>query len=239
MTVQRDGTLPLYRQLIEELEGRIADGAWLPDDRLPSEGALAAAFGVHRLTVRHALADLARRGMIRTEQGRGSFVGHPVIRYEVGPGHAASFTRAMQAAGRGVELRLLRTVQADDAPAELAALGAVRRDDTLRVVDGIPWSVSSTWLPARRFPDLATHWRGDASLYDVLTQRYGVAMVRRARTFAAALADTADAEHLGVSPGAPVLLVRGLNVDAAGAPVAVVAHRFRGDRVQFTVELGR
>lgn len=237
--VRRDGGLPLYRQLIERLESRIAGGAWQPDERLPSESALATAFGVHRLTVRQALADLAHRGVIRTVRGKGSFVAPPVIRYEVAPGHAASFTRAMAQAGRTVRLRPLSSgAEADpEVAVELATEGPVHRYDTLRLVDETPWSVSSTWLASTRFPGLARHWHGEVSLYDVLAEHYGVRMTRRSRTFAAERAGPGAAEHLGVAPGAPLLLVRGVNVDASGVPVAVVTHRFRSDRVQFTVTL--
>nr|WTB30935.1 phosphonate metabolism transcriptional regulator PhnF [Streptomyces sp. NBC_00830] len=237
--LNRSSPVPLYRQLTDLLEGRIAGGDLSPDDWLPTEGELADTYGVHRLTVRQALADLARRGLISTVHGKGSFVSRPTIRYEVGPGHEASFTRAMRAADRVVELRPLRsgTDTDPDVRAALGTRGQLRRYDALRVVDDVPWSVSTTWLPARRFPGLDRHWRGDTSLYEVLAGHYGVHLVRQSRTFAATAAGALEAEQLMVPLGAPVLLVRGLNVDEEGHPVAVVEHRFRGDRVEFTVEL--
>jgi GntR family phosphonate transport system transcriptional regulator/GntR family transcriptional regulator len=62
-------------------------------------------------------------------------------------------------------------------------------------------------------------------------------MQRANRTFAAGLAEPSEAEHLQVRIGAPMLEMRGLNVDQDANPVASVQHRFRGDRVQFTVDL--
>jgi DNA-binding GntR family transcriptional regulator len=63
-------------------------------------------------------------------------------------------------------------------------------------------------------------------------------MQRANRTFAAGLAEPAEAEALQLRIGAAVLEMRGLNVDQNGKPIALVQHRFRGDRVQFTVDLG-
>jgi GntR family phosphonate transport system transcriptional regulator/GntR family transcriptional regulator len=104
-------------------------------------------------------------------------------------------------------------------------------------VDDQPWSVSVTSINAKRFPGLAEEWTGETSLFDYLLERHGVRMQRAYRTFAAGLAEPAEAEQLQMRAGAPILEMRGLNVDQDGRPVAVVQHRFRGDRVQFTVDL--
>jgi DNA-binding GntR family transcriptional regulator len=104
-------------------------------------------------------------------------------------------------------------------------------------VDDQPWSLSVTSIAAERFPGLARQWNGETSLFDFLLEAHGVRMQRAYRTFAAAQADPTEAEHLQLRTGAAILEMRGLNVDQDGNPVALVEHRFRGDRVQFTVDL--
>jgi len=49
-------------------------GEWKPGDKIPSENELAAAFGVSRVTVRHALQKLTALGLIETRVGEGAFV---------------------------------------------------------------------------------------------------------------------------------------------------------------------
>src|SRR3984957_967527 len=66
--------VPLHRQLFLVLHDEILRGAMAPGDTLPTEQALCDQFGVSRITVRRALADLAEQGYIERRQGVGSFV---------------------------------------------------------------------------------------------------------------------------------------------------------------------
>src|ERR1700744_5260399 len=66
--------VPLHRQLFLVLHDEILRGAMAPGDALPTEQALCDQFGVSRITVRRALADLAEQGYIERRQGVGSFV---------------------------------------------------------------------------------------------------------------------------------------------------------------------
>ena len=237
--LNRYATLPLYRQLSDDLERRLGQ-QYAPGDRLPSEAQLAADYAVNRLTVRQAMADLARRGLVTASRGRGTFVAHPPVRYEISPGRDASFSRAMRARGHDVTLRLLRSGSDEDPEVmrQLQTTRPVRRFHLLRSLDAVPWSLTTTWLSAARFRDLDRHWNGSNSLFEVLERHYGVRTVRASRRFTAIPADAVDAKHLTVSIGAPVLQVRGLNTSEDGDPIAFVEHHFRGDRVQFTVDLG-
>src|ERR1700749_1407279 len=71
--------VPLHRQLFLVLHDEIARGALAPGDALPTEQALCDQFGVSRITVRRALADLAGRGYIERRQGVGSFVSRRAV----------------------------------------------------------------------------------------------------------------------------------------------------------------
>ncbi|MFE1246492.1 GntR family transcriptional regulator [Streptomyces sp. NPDC058735] len=69
-----DPTRAKWVQISAELERRIAAGAYPAGSKLPGILALCAEFGVAQVTARKALADLRERGLIRTENGIGSFV---------------------------------------------------------------------------------------------------------------------------------------------------------------------
>jgi GntR family transcriptional regulator of arabinose operon len=66
--------LPLHEQIAAILKERITGGLWPSGSGLPSEKALCAEFDVSRGTVRQALQTLENEGMLRREQGRGTFV---------------------------------------------------------------------------------------------------------------------------------------------------------------------
>jgi len=236
--INRYADRPVYRQLSDLLEAQLLEQA-SPGDRLPSEAELSQQYDVNRLTVRRALNELSQRGLIETVHGKGSFVAAPVVRYDISAGRDASFTRSMRDLGHQVSIRLLSTEIVRDHPdrAQLRTRGRVLVCRTVRLVDEQPWSVSVTAIGAERFPGLAREWSGDTSLFEFLHDRHGVRMQRAYRTFSCSLADPEEAEHLQMRIGAPILEMRGLNVDKDRTPVAVVSHRFRGDRVQFTVDL--
>lgn len=63
-----------YRQIADFLRAAVQQKAYQPGDRLPSEAALVAHFGVARMTVRHAIRQLRNEGLVRSEHGRGVFV---------------------------------------------------------------------------------------------------------------------------------------------------------------------
>ena len=64
----------LAYELVEALGERIRDGRLRPADKLPTEAALMADYGVSRTVVREALSRLQASGLVRTRQGVGSFV---------------------------------------------------------------------------------------------------------------------------------------------------------------------
>ncbi|MBV8293912.1 MAG: GntR family transcriptional regulator, partial [Mycobacterium sp.] len=72
--VNNGAGVPLHRQLFLVLHDEIARGALASGAALPTEQALCDQFGVSRITVRRALADLAEQGYIERRQGVGSFV---------------------------------------------------------------------------------------------------------------------------------------------------------------------
>ena len=67
-------SIPLYKQIIEDILARIHDGSLQPGDRIPSELELAEQYLVSHITSKNALAELADKGYITRQKGKGSFV---------------------------------------------------------------------------------------------------------------------------------------------------------------------
>lgn len=65
---------PMYLQIMEQIQARIAAGDWPPGKELPSIRALAAALNVSVITIKRAYLDLESEGVIVTRHGKGSFV---------------------------------------------------------------------------------------------------------------------------------------------------------------------
>ena len=64
----------LALELVASLGDRIRDGRISPGDKLPTEAAVMAEFGVSRTVVREALSKLQASGLVETRHGIGTFV---------------------------------------------------------------------------------------------------------------------------------------------------------------------
>ena len=113
--VHRAGGTAVWQQLRADIARRIEADALSPGDALPPETALAEAYGVSRLTVRRALADLVRAGVIRTEHGVGSFVASQALRHRIDDGRV-SLLESMAQRGHAVR-QLVLDVRRVDHPA--------------------------------------------------------------------------------------------------------------------------
>src|SRR5580765_1574539 len=69
-----EGGIPKHERLRTYLFKELSSGRLKPGDALPTEVALASSAEVSRNTVRHALAELERSGLIRRVRGSGTFV---------------------------------------------------------------------------------------------------------------------------------------------------------------------
>lgn len=237
MGLNRFSSVPLYRQIVnvlyEEFKSELTAGA-----KVPSESALSDRFEVNRLTVRKALEELAQLGVIRTVQGKGSFVAKESVPYNVSTNQKASFGQVMRQKGHRVETKLLnREILAGEACEFLPDVkGDVLKTEGLRLIDGTPWSVSETWLPLDYFPKIDELWTGVNSLYQILEEHFKTPMLRASRTFSALSASPEIAELLMIPAVAPVLKVEGPNISPDGRVIAYVAHQLSGERTQFTME---
>ena len=67
--------LPVPKLIAREISGMIASGDLSAGSKLPSQRELSQRFGVSRTSIREAVSQLEASGVLRTEPGRGMFVG--------------------------------------------------------------------------------------------------------------------------------------------------------------------
>jgi GntR family transcriptional regulator len=72
--IRHDGAVLLWRQVADDLTKDITGGVLGAGWKLPTEIELAEFYGVSRMTIRRAVAELASKGLINVVHGRGTFV---------------------------------------------------------------------------------------------------------------------------------------------------------------------
>lgn len=229
----------LWRQIAGTLEREIAAGSLSPGTRLPTEAELSARFAVNRHTVRRAMEELEGRGLVRIEQGRGSFVAEDILDYPVGP--RTRFSETIRRQNREPQGRMLRIAEM---PAEghVAEQLKIRRGqpavlaERLGLADGRPIVIGSHWFSAARFPNIAALLGEDSSITNALA-RLGFPDYRRQSTrITARMPTPEEAALLEQSRTRPVLVTEALNVDAAGDPIEVSFACYAAGRMQIVVE---
>ncbi|NEX48771.1 phosphonate metabolism transcriptional regulator PhnF [Pseudotabrizicola algicola] len=228
----------LWSAIAATLRAEIADGAYAPGARLPTEAELSARFGVNRHTLRRALADLAQAGVIVSRRGSGVFVAARPTDYRLG--RRVRFHQTVSDSGRTPSRRITRLetrpAQSVEATAlEIAPGALVHVVEGVSLADGMPLGAFRSVFAAARFPELLTAMEGQSSVTAALRSCGLMDYTRRDTRLTAKLADPVLALALQVKPGAPVLRSVALNIDAAGVPVEFGTTWFAGDRVTLTV----
>lgn len=228
----------IWRAIRDRLGADIAAGRYRPGDRLPTEAALAARFGVNRHTVRRALADLAAADTIFTRRGAGAFVAHRPTDYPIG--QRVRFHQNLRAAGRlpakeilGLETRAADATEAD--ALRLAAGAMVHVYHGLSLADAIPVALFQSSFPAARFPNLPEALRRLRSVTAALREQGVTDYTRISTRLDARLASPTQAAQLRIVPGAPILRTIGVNADPDGHPVEYGRTWFAGDRITLTL----
>ncbi len=72
--ISTGSTIPIYRQLIDQIRLAVVRKRLAPGDQLPSVRALAVRLVINPNTVAHAYGELARDGVLESHQGKGYFV---------------------------------------------------------------------------------------------------------------------------------------------------------------------
>jgi GntR family transcriptional regulator len=241
----RHAGVTAHAQIEDWLADAIAAGQLGPGDRLPSESELAAWLGVSRMTLRHALGELAQRGLVTRAVGRrgGTFVAEPKLEQDLTT--LAGFSEQLRRHGKVAGARVLAAAQIPASRAAAVALELAEGDPVhdvrrIRLADSRPIVIEHSQFPARLFPDLLDR-RLDGSLYDLLDASYGLRPHRARESLEPVVAGVREAEALEVDEGSPLMLVERTAYAADGRPVEYARDLFRGDRtrvVLWTSELG-
>ena len=226
-----------YEHIAAALRDGILAGQYAPGDRLPRQRDLARAWQTTLPTVRQALEQLQRDGLLRVEHGVGTFVADLDRAYD--PFAVASFTDALRERGLKVETRLLSVDTRARSTDAAAALGTPHREDLvvlarLRLVGGMPIVYQRSYVAGRHRAKLA-RYDGTIPLYAFLRDRAGLLAASYRETITAEPTPAVVADVLGVPAGAPILVARRTTATAHGEAFVYDEAHLAPDRVRVTI----
>jgi len=236
--LRSDGT-SLHRQVFLALRAQIVGGTRAPGSILPKEEALCGQFGVSRITVRRALADLEADGLVQRKHGRGTFVKEdvPVQR----PMMNLTLMQSLKQLGKETQVKVLG-VGPERPPAPIASF--LRQGDESRALHALrlrssgetPLLLTDAWIPERLGRRITATSLRRKPLYQLLLDQ-GVKFGHVIQEISAEAADPYRASVLKTTVNAPLIRMTRLMYDPADNPVQHLTAFMSPERTRVVMDI--
>lgn len=239
--IDKHSPLPIYFQLERLLRQQIDQKELLPGDPIPSEREYAEQLGISRMTVRQAITNLVKEGLLYRQKGRGTFVAEKKLEQKLSG--LTSFTEDMQARGMKPASSLIsfEIVPADAKTAERLFIkehAPVYEITRIRLADDVPMALETVYISANLVKGL-TEKITSSSLYQYIENELKLDIKRAVQSIEAAAATEKEHQHLLVQKNAPILLIERKTFLADGTPLEYVKSSYRADRYKFIIDIDR
>jgi DNA-binding GntR family transcriptional regulator len=220
LTIDKFSPVPMYHQLAVELEGHILGGALLPGTKLESEPKLASLVGVSLPTIRQAIDQLVKKGLLVRRRGVGSIVvidacqGDPL----------ASIYDELQKSGRRPTTKVISFIAqapGDSPEAPAYSFTRTRSSNSEPVallrneVFGEVYGLCKENLESRGFQQIL--------------REANVGLRSNTRQIGAVVATEEEASMLGVRPGTALVEIRQQTLDRNARIISIGHHLCRAD----------
>lgn len=232
--------MALYLQVEATLKEMIEGLVYSPGEQIPSERELAEQLGISRMTVRRAIENLIRRGLLERRSTSGTYVRQPQVYRRVGENAATGLTQMLHEEGAVAGSKLI-SFEIIIAPLKIAEKLSIRIGvpvcviRRLRTANEKPFCIETSYLPQELVPDLCAEDVNNpqASLYSLLTNRYGIRLVRTYETLNMSYATHEEAKLLELKEADPVLLLKAVIFDESDRPIEYLKSVNHPGRVVF------
>lgn len=166
--------IPLYIQLKEMILQRIANGEYLPGERIPSEREMAETYKINRMTVKNAVNSLVEEGVLYKVKNTGVYVTKPknqrMYYFKNGADDTSSLGAILQLSGHTLYSEVLEKGVVSNRKYIEYKLGMEPGEEAyalhrLRKVKDRIIAFEYCYLPYKYFPDIDDHNFEQASLY--------------------------------------------------------------------------
>jgi GntR family transcriptional regulator len=234
--LHRGSAVPLYKQLAALLLAQISEGSRKPGERLPSEPEFMAQFGVSRVTVRQAIALLARSGSVNAQRGKGTFVADRLVRHDLAALHG--FYEALRSQGVEPQTRLLEW-SVDAGALDGAVAPGVHLPVRLRrlySLEDTPFALVTGYLPAQA-RSLGRRRAERLMVYDILSEYLQMFVTRADVTIRCCKAPSDVAALLGLGRGAMVLMMERQSFAGSSQPCEFMQIHIVPQRYEFRLSV--
>nr|WP_330059588.1 GntR family transcriptional regulator [Paenarthrobacter sp. Z7-10] len=237
LSIDRSSPVPLYHQIVQGIEAAIHSGILEPGSRLDNEIDLAAQLNLSRPTMRKAMDELVRAGLLVRKRGVGTQVVSSQVRR---PLELSSLFDDLSRSGSKptTEVLSFSHIEADEATRKALQLPPgteVYHFTRLRKVAGKPLALMENWVR----DDITAIDEGalrSQGLYGIL-RAGGVNFRLASQRIGAMIANDYQAPLLDTGVGSALVTMERTAVDDTGRLVETGHHAYRADSYSFEMTL--
>ncbi len=229
--------IPRYLQVATALRHRIMSGQWALGEKVATLEQLENEFQVARVTIRQAIEMLQQEGLLRSEQGRGTFVTQ-----SPSAGRWLQLATDWESLIRPIKRNTLKHLPVDEPHKpriqenEGKPLSEYAYIYSLQLRDDQPYALARVYVDKRIYDRAPEEFKNHVALA-VLAELDDVPIARARQTLSVGSADGEAAVQLGLSFGAPVVEARCIVTDPDDRIIYLGEIVYRGDVVRINIEL--
>ena len=226
---------PLYRQIAEAFEQKIRSGELDVDDVLPTEQSLQDMYNVSRVTVRKAIEQLEKQGLVQRIKGSGTYVKYNPAKYD--SFQLKGFDENITAQGRTAGTKVIH-FQLEPAPSAIAEHLKIEAGTMIfsiiriRTIDDEPEILEQSYMPLSLFPDLSVEVM-QTSKYHYIEKQKGYQISHSRQDLKPVLATDVIAKHLNIKTNHPVIRQRSTSELINGEIFEYSVQYLRGFQYRF------
>lgn len=247
---------PMYQQIAEDLRAQIESGTLAPGAQLPTELELRDRYDSSRNTIRDAIKRLTSQGLVETRPGQGTFVTRRVDPFvtvltgdpDKGGDERAAYLSAVTDSHRSPTVPMPR-VEIQVPSAEVTrrlrvppGTQVISRHES-RHIDGIPWSLQTSFYPMDFVTKGATRLLMaediDGGAVRYLADTMGIKQVGYTDWITARGPNKNEQSFFGLAYDATVFEIFRTGFDQTGTPLRVTVTVWPADSNQFIVNVGK
>lgn len=233
-----DSKVPLYYQLVDILGKQIKENM-KPHDRMLSEREICTKYNVSRTTVRLAMAELEKMGYIYKMHGKGTFVA-TLAENKQNLMESYSFTEHMKKLGKVPKTEVLsfEVIKVNDYLAKHMGLSGEEnaiKIIRLRLADGIPMMVETSYLPFAKFSSLTEELVKKKPLYEIFKEEFSQMIKAADEEFSASIIPSREAHLLQVPTNSACLKLERTTYNTANQVIEFTFSIARADQFIYKV----
>jgi GntR family transcriptional regulator len=248
----------MYRQIAEDLRQQIKGGSLAPGQQLRTELELREKYNASRNTVRDAIKWLITRGLVETRPGQGTFVVEQIIPFvttltgdprKASGGEGDTYikevtTRLRRPSDTRPQVEIRQAGTSEAAELQLTAGTLVVSRHQQRSIDGMPWSLQTSFYPLslveRGAQRLIQAGNIEEGTVDYLRESVGIKQAGYRDIITVRAPDEMETSFFKLPDDGRVSVIetRRTAYDDKGVPVRLTVSVYPADRNQFAIDVG-